>query len=65
MPGKRRYDRVFDLYVDNNLPFGDAYIIAEMEQVGATEIYSFDRELSRLPGITRIEPPAETPDEES
>lgn len=64
LPGKRRYDRVFDLYVDNNLPFGDAYIVAEMERAGATEVYSFDRELSRILGIIRIEPPAETLDEE-
>ena len=63
LPGKRRYARVFDLYVDYSLPFGDAYIVAEMERAGATEIFSFDRELGRLPGITRTEPLVETPDE--
>jgi len=58
LPGKRRYERVFDLYVDYNLPFGDAYIAAEMERAGADQIYSFDREFDRLPGVTRIEPDA-------
>jgi predicted nucleic acid-binding protein len=56
LPGKRRYVRIFELYVEHNLPFGDAYIAAEMERHGATEIYSFDKEFNRLPGITRLEP---------
>jgi predicted nucleic acid-binding protein len=56
--GKRRYQRIFELYVDSNLPFGDAYIVAQMEQLQADQIYSFDRELDRkAPGITRLEPP--------
>jgi predicted nucleic acid-binding protein len=56
LPGKRRYTRIFDLYVDLNLPFGDAYIAAEMERCGATEIYTFDREFNRVPGVSRLEP---------
>jgi predicted nucleic acid-binding protein len=56
LPGKRRYIRIFELYVEHNLPFGDAYIAAEMERHGAAEIYSFDKEFSRLPGVTRLEP---------
>jgi predicted nucleic acid-binding protein len=56
LQGKRRYIRIFELYVDHNLPFGDAYIAAEMERFGATELYSFDREFNRVPGITRLEP---------
>ena len=55
--GKRRYQRIFELYVDSNLPFGDAYIVAQMEQLQADQIYTFDRELDRkAPGITRLEP---------
>jgi predicted nucleic acid-binding protein len=56
--GKRRYGRIFDFYVDHSLPFGDAYIAAEMEHVGANEIYTFDREFGRIPNITRLEPDA-------
>lgn len=56
LPGKRRFDRIFEIYVGQNLPFGDAYIAAEMERNGATQIVSFDREFDRLPGIERIEP---------
>jgi uncharacterized protein len=56
LPRKRRYGRIFDFYVNQNLPFGDAYIAAEMERAGATELYSFDREFDRLAGMTRREP---------
>jgi uncharacterized protein len=56
LQGKRRYIRIFELYVDYNLAFGDAYIAAEMERFGATELYSFDRQFNRVPGITRLEP---------
>ena len=56
LEGKDRYFRIFELYVDHNLPFGDAYIIAEMERSGAIEIFSFDREFSKVPGLTRTEP---------
>ena len=56
LPGKRRYVRVFEFYAEYNLPFGDAYIAAEMERVGATAIYSFDRQFNRVPGIARLEP---------
>ena len=56
LPGKRRYRRVFDLYVRHNLPFADAYHAAVMESLGMVEVISFDRHFDRLPGITRTEP---------
>ena len=56
LQGKRRYTRIFEFYVDYNLSFGDAYIAAEMERFGATELYSFDEQFSRVPGINRLEP---------
>jgi predicted nucleic acid-binding protein len=36
--------------------FGDAIIVATMEQSGATTLYSFDHDFDRIPGITRHEP---------
>lgn len=62
LPGKRRYARIFEIYVDHNLPFGDAYILAGMERFGATELYSFDKELDRVADITRLEPVEEGSD---
>lgn len=56
LPGKQRYIRIFEIYVEHNLPFGDAYIAAEMERHGATELYSFDKQFDRIPGMTRLEP---------
>jgi predicted nucleic acid-binding protein len=56
LPGKRRLRRVFDRYVDLNLPFADAYHAVLMEHLKLTEIISFDRHFDRVPGITRQEP---------
>ena len=56
LPRKRRFSDVFDLYVDHNIAFADAYHAVLMKQAGLTEIVSFDREFDRLPGIRRIEP---------
>jgi predicted nucleic acid-binding protein len=53
LPGKRRYRRVFDLFVETNLPFADAYHTALMEQLGIEEIATFDRDFDRIPGIRR------------
>src|SRR4051794_10535887 len=42
LPGKRRYRKVFDLYVDLNISFADAYHAVLMQQVGIAEIATFD-----------------------
>lgn len=54
--GKRRFRRVFDIYVERNLPFADAYHVALMEQRGLAEIVSFDTEFDRIEAVHRIEP---------
>lgn len=56
LPGKRRLRKVFDLYVDLNLPFADAYHVALMQQFRCEEIVTFDREFDRVPGVKRSEP---------
>jgi len=56
LPGKRRFRKVFDLYVDLNLSFIDAHHAVLMEQLKLGEIISFDRGLDRVPSITRLEP---------
>jgi predicted nucleic acid-binding protein len=54
--GKRRYRAIFDLYVTHNIAFGDACLVAQMQQDGSREVYSFDREFDRLPNIRRLDP---------
>ena len=54
--GKQRVRRAFDLYVERNMSFGDAYHVAVMEQLGIEEIASFDRDFDKVPGIRRVEP---------
>jgi predicted nucleic acid-binding protein len=56
LPGKRRYAKIFDIYVDRNLSFADAYHAVLAEQLKLDEIISFDRGFDRIPGIRRIEP---------
>ena len=55
LPGKRRFRRVFDLFVDLNLPFADAYHTVYMEQAGVSQIATFDGHFDRIPGITRLD----------
>ena len=58
LPGKGQIARAFEIYVERNLPFGDAYHAMLAERWQATEIVSFDREFDRVPFVTRVEPDA-------
>jgi predicted nucleic acid-binding protein len=54
LPGKRRLRAVFDLYVNLNISFADAYHAVLMERLGLEEIATFDDEFDRVPGIRRV-----------
>jgi predicted nucleic acid-binding protein len=56
LPGKRRLHRVFNLYVDLNLSFADAYHAVLMDRLHLTEIITYDRGFDRVPGVLRQEP---------
>ncbi|MBM3707633.1 MAG: type II toxin-antitoxin system VapC family toxin [Actinobacteria bacterium] len=56
LPGKRRFRKVFDLYVDLNLSFADAYHGVLMQQNKINQIVTFDKGFDRLPEIERVEP---------
>ena len=56
LPGKRMFRRAFDLYVDLNIPFADAYHAALMERLEISQVLSFDKDFDRVPGVGRIEP---------
>jgi predicted nucleic acid-binding protein len=56
LPGKRRFRRVFELYVTLNLSFADAYHAVLMENEGLDEIVTFDQGFDRLSGVRRTEP---------
>jgi predicted nucleic acid-binding protein len=56
LPGKSRYEKVFDLYIQHNLSFADAYHAVLAQHLGLTQIVSFDRGLDRVADITRVEP---------
>jgi len=44
------------IFQEKNVDFADAQIAAQMLADGTREIYSFDRDFDRIPGITRLEP---------
>jgi predicted nucleic acid-binding protein len=54
LPGKRRFRKVFDLYVERNLPFADAYHAVLMEHLKLNEIATFDEHFDHIPGIRRL-----------
>jgi predicted nucleic acid-binding protein len=56
LPGKRRYRSIFDIYVNDNLSFADAYHAVLVRGLRLDGIVSFDRGFDRLPDITRVEP---------
>ena len=56
LSGKRRFRQVFDIYVDRNLSFADAYHAVLAEHLKLSEFVSFDRGLDRIPGLNRLEP---------
>ena len=56
LPGKRRFRKIFDLYVDLNLSFADAYHAVLAQQLKLETIVSFDQGLDRVKGIKRVEP---------
>ena len=53
---RRSVLRALDLYATTNLDFGDAFIVATMEQHGARDLYSYDTHFDRIPGIVRRTP---------
>lgn len=56
LPGKSRFRKVFELYVNYNLPFADAYHAVLMERFKLEEVITFDRDFDRIPGLRRKEP---------
>jgi predicted nucleic acid-binding protein len=48
--------QALDLYASTKLDFGDALIIASMQQQGSQVLYSYDTDFDRMKGITRREP---------
>jgi predicted nucleic acid-binding protein len=54
LPAKRRYRKVFTLYLEKNISFADAYHAVLMEQLNLTEIVTFDTDFDKIKGISRV-----------
>ncbi len=53
---KRVLLRALELYGTTNRGFGDAMLIAGLEQRGSHDLYSYDRGFDDVPGVNRVEP---------
>lgn len=56
LPSKRLYLRAFELYVERNISFADAYNAALMEKLKIAQVASYDPHFDRIEGIHRFEP---------
>jgi predicted nucleic acid-binding protein len=57
LPNKGVYRRALDIYANQPaFDFEDALLIAYMQRVKGAELYSYDRDFDREPGVRRIEP---------
>lgn len=56
LTGKPLCLKAFDLYVEQNISFADAYSAVFMQSHGITEIYSWDADFDKVHGVSRIEP---------
>ncbi|MCL6446552.1 MAG: PIN domain-containing protein [Armatimonadetes bacterium] len=48
--------QAFHFYTEKNLDWTDAFIAAQMLAKGRTQIYSYDHDFQKVPGISRLEP---------
>ncbi len=46
--------KVFDLYIELNIPFADAHHAVQMERMAIRQIASFDEDFDKIPGVTRL-----------
>jgi predicted nucleic acid-binding protein len=58
LTGKDLLRQALDLYVERQgLSFADAYHAIYVRQRDPAEIYSWDTDFDRIPGVIRVEPP--------
>jgi len=56
LPQRKAILHALDLYVTYNIDFEDAIVVAQMEQQGINELYSYDRGFEQVLGVVRHEP---------
>jgi predicted nucleic acid-binding protein len=56
MAGKRHLAAVFDIYVEHNVSFADAYHAVLARTLGNSEVISYDKGYDRVPELKRLEP---------
>ncbi len=55
-PDKAALERALALYGRHNVDFVDAFLAAQALVADPPEVYSFDHDFDRIPGVRRLEP---------
>lgn len=55
-PSKSLWAEIFDVYVNKNIDFIDAYNAVIMQSQGLSVIYSYDRDFEKIASLKRREP---------
>ena len=53
---KRVFREAFELHIAHPIGFAGAYGAAYMRPLGSSEVYTFDEDFDKIPGITRVDP---------
>ena len=56
LAGKRLCLQALELHANHNVSYADAYTAAYMASLQLSEIYSYDTDFDRLPGLSRVAP---------
>ena len=55
LPGKKLYNKAFQIFLSTSLGFADCYHVALMEKLKVEEIFSFDKDFDKIRNIKRKE----------
>ena len=53
---RQTLQQALEIYAARNFDFGDAFIVASMQQAGSQAVYSYDAGFDRVKDIERLEP---------
>src|SRR5512135_672523 len=59
LANKTLWRTAFQVHLTYPIDFADAYNTAVMQRTGVSEIYTWDEDFDRIPGLTRVEPGGE------
>jgi uncharacterized protein len=56
LPNKRLCEQALELYANSNVSFADAYHVVYLKSRPTSELYSWDTDFDKFPGVKGVEP---------